>query len=176
MRYYINFDKTINQFVPYYLGGRKLILLLQSLVFPLRSVNDSFVEWAKETRIEASMTSQVFKFEWFLNRKFKKYFLNDNEKISIKNGRKLGVAIYHQSANIAKSDNMVVYHESEGKRTGEPLFYANEKTDESSVSFTVFTPQIDTSLITREAYLAMMSYYIDKYRLAGKTYNIKFNA
>lgn len=175
MRYYINFDKTINQFVPHYLGGRKLILFLQSLIHPLRSVNDSFVEWAKETRIEASMTSQVFKFEWFLNRKFKKYFLNGEGQISIKNGEKLGVAIYHQSADIADADNLVVYHESEGIKS-EALYYANEKTDESSVSFTVFTPQIDETLITREAYLAMMSYYIDKYRLAGKTYNIKFNA
>lgn len=175
MRYYINFDKTINQFVPHYLGGRKLILFLQSLIHPLRSVNDSFVEWAKETRIEASMTSQIFKFEWFLNRKFKKYFLNGEGQISIKNGEKLGVAIYHQSADIADADNLVVYHESEGIKS-EALYYANEKTDESSVSFTVFTPQIDETLITREAYLAMMSYYIDKYRLAGKTYNIKFNA
>lgn len=175
MRYYINFDKTINQFVPHYLGGRKLILFLQSLIHPLRSVNDSFVEWAKETRIEASMTSQIFKFEWFLNRKFKKYFLNGEGQISIKNGEKLGVAIYHQSADIADADNLVIYHESEGIKS-EALYYANEKTDESSVSFTVFTPQIDETLITREAYLAMMSYYIDKYRLAGKTYNIKFNA
>lgn len=175
MRYYINFDKTINQFVPHYLGGRKLILFLQSLIHPLRSVNDSFVEWAKETRIEASMTSQVFKFEWFLNRKFKKYFLNGEGQISIKNGEKLGVAIYHQSADIADADNLVVYHEAEGIKS-EALYYANEKTDESSVSFTVFTPQIEETLITREAYLAMMSYYIDKYRLAGKTYNIKFNA
>lgn len=176
MRYYINFDKTINQFVPHYIGGRKLILLLQSLMSPLQTVNDSFVEWAKETRIEASMTSQIFKFEWFLNRKFKKYFLNGEGQISIKNGEKLGVAIYHQSADIAETDNMVLYQESEGAITGEPLFYADEKTDESSVSFTVFTPQIDEKLITCEAYLAMMSYYIDKYRLAGKTYNIKFNA
>ncbi len=133
------------------------------------------VEWAKETRIEASMTSQIFKFEWFLNRKFKKYFLNGEGQISIKNGEKLGVAIYHQSADIADADNLVIYHESEGIKS-EALYYANEKTDESSVSFTVFTPQIDETLITREAYLAMMSYYIDKYRLAWKTYNIKFNA
>lgn len=176
MRYYINFDKTINQFVPHYLGGRKLILLLQALMRPLRDVNDAFVEWAKETRIEASMTSQTFKFEWFLNRKFKKYFINSKGRISIKNGEKLGVPIYHQSADIADADNMLLYQESEGKRQGEPLFYADEKTDESSVSFTVFTPQINESLITREAYLAMLSYYVDKYRLAGKTYNIKFNA
>lgn len=104
-----------------------------------------------------------------------KYFLNGEGQISIKNGEKLGVAIYHQSADIADADNLVVYHESEGIKS-EALYYANEKTDESSVSFTVFTPQIDETLITREAYLAMMSYYIDKYRLAGKTYNIKFNA
>lgn len=176
MRYYINFDKTINQFVPHYLGGRKLILLLQSCLKPLQSVNESFVDWAKETRIEAAMTSQIFKFEWFLNRKFKKYFLNSAGKISIQNGVKLGVPIYHQSADIAQADNMLIYQESEGTRLGETLYYANEKTDESSVSFTVFTPQIDETLITREAYLAMLSYYVDKYRLAGKTYNIKFNA
>lgn len=176
MRYYINFDKTINQFVPHYLGGRKLILLLQSCLHPLQSVNNTFVDWAKETRIEAAMTSQIFKFEWFLNRKFKKYFANGAGKISIQNGVKLGVPIYHQSADIAETDNMLIYHESEGTRQGETLYYANERTDESSVSFTVFTPQIDETLITREAYVAMLSYYIDKYRLAGKTYNIKFNA
>lgn len=63
MRYFINFDKTINQLVPYYIGGRKLILYLQALMFPLRRVNDGFVEYAKETRIEAAMTSQIFKFD-----------------------------------------------------------------------------------------------------------------
>lgn len=176
MRYYINFDKTINQFVPHYLGGRKLILLLQALMRPLQTVNDTFVEWAKETKIEASMTSQIFKFEWFLNRKFKKYFQNSKGRISIKNGQKLGVAIYYQAADITDADNMLLYQESEGARQSEQLFYADEKTDESSVSFTVFTPQINESLITREAYLAMLSFYIDKYRLAGKTYNIKFHA
>ena len=74
MRYAINFDKTINRLVPYYIGGRRLILYLQALMKPLQEANDAFVEYAKETRIEASMTSQKFKFEWFLNRKFSKYF------------------------------------------------------------------------------------------------------
>lgn len=83
MRYFINFDKTINQLVPYYIGGRKLILYLQALMSPLRRVNDDFVEYAKETRIEAAMTSQIFKFEWYLNRKFKKYFANGG-RIAIK--------------------------------------------------------------------------------------------
>lgn len=176
MRYFINFDKEINQITPHYISGRGIILLIQSLLKPLQQTNNSFVEWAKETKIEASMTSQIFKFEWFLNRKFSKYFTTNKGKISIKNGHRLGVPIYHESATIAESDNMVVYQESEGQRLSDPLFYKDEKTEESSVSFVVYTPPINEELISREAYLAMLSYYVDKYRLAGKTYRIKFNA
>lgn len=176
MRYCIYFNKTINQFVPYYIGGRKLILYLQSLMRPLQILNTQFVEWAKETRIEAAMTSQVFKFEWFLNHKFKKYFIDSRSSISIKNGVRLGVPLYWESANIDQVENWEMRYEKEDKRKDPPLYFYNEKTDESSHSFIVYSPQIDTSLISTEAYLAMMSYYIDKYRLAGKTYKIKFHA
>lgn len=176
MRYYINFDKTINQLVPHYIGGRKLILFLQAIIHPLRSVNDAFVIWAKETKIEASMTSQVFKLEWFLNRKFSKYFLNSGERIVLATSKHTGVPIYHQNANINETQqHMISYHESEGIHLGTPLYYANERTGANDVSFVVYTPQIDESLITLEAYIAILSYYIDKYRLAGKTYNIKFS-
>lgn len=177
MRYYINFDKTVNQLIPHYLGGRKLILFLQAILHPLHSVNDAFVTWAKETKIEASMTSQVFPFEWFLNRKFNKYFLNSGERIVISTSKNTGVPIYHQDASLNETQqHMVVYHESEGARLNDPLYYTNERTGINDVSFVVYTPQIDESLITREAYKAMLSYYIDKYRLAGKTYSIKFSA
>lgn len=177
MRYYINFDKTINQLVPHYIGGRKTILFLQAILHPLRSLNDRFVEWAKETRIEMSMTSQVFPFEWFLNRKLKQYFLNGDERISISHSQNAGVPLYHEDANVEQSENMVLYTQSESVREqfGEPLFYAHERTGANDVSFVVSTPQIDESLITREAYIAMLSYYIDRYRLANKTYNIKFS-
>lgn len=176
MRYCIDFNKTINQFVPHYLGGRKLILFLQSCLHPLQSVNAGFVKWATEMRIEAAMTSQTFKFEWFLNRKFRQYFLNSSECIMIQNGDRLGAPIYHQNADVPSYEHMVLHTEAEGKGQGQELFYSYEQTFESSVSFTVSSPQIDENLITREAYMAMLSYYIDKYRLAGKTYNIKFNA
>lgn len=175
MRYYINFDKTVNQLVPHYIGGRKLILFIQAMLSPLRSVNDTFTEWAKETRIEAAMTSQVFPFEWFLNRKLSKYFLNSSERISIVNSVNTGVPIYHQDANIDKTEHMVLYQEQE-PYINKPLYYVNERTDNNDVSFIVCSPQIDESMITREAYEAMLSYYIDKYRLAGKTYKIKFSA
>jgi len=73
----------INQLVPHYLSGRKYILFLQSLVYPLHTLNERFIIFAKEKQIEARMTSQVMYFEWYLNRKFKKYLANPDESIYI---------------------------------------------------------------------------------------------
>lgn len=176
MRYYINFDKTINQLVPYYLGGRKLILYLQALIKPIQRVNELFVEYAKETRIEAAMTSQIFKFEWYLNRKFSKYFLNGG-RIVIKNSEQPGTPIWHESANITQSDNMLVHREEEKTEPRQLVLYrSDEQTDESSVSFYVTTPQIDTRLISELKYKAMLKNVIDRYRLANKTYIIKYES
>ena len=176
MRYVINFDKTINQFVPHYIGGRKLILLLQALMKPLQSVNSAFSAWAKETRIEASMTSQIFKFEWYLNRKFGKYFLNQGSRIVISNSKKVGVPIYSQSANIDPNEHLVTYRESEGKDMGTAFYREHENSGSNNISFIVSSPQIDTTKITTEDYESMLSACIEKYRLAGKTYMIKYNS
>ena len=178
MRYRINFDKTINQLVPYYLGGRRLILYLQALMKPLQQLNESFVEYAKETRIEAAMTSQIFKFEWYLNHKFSKYFKNGG-RITIKNSEQPGTPIWHNSANLAtQSDNMLVHKQSgdTGNLKQLILYRSDEQTDESGVSFYVATPQIDTKLIQESKYIAMLKYVIDKYRLANKTYIIKYES
>ena len=64
MRYKLPIDKLVNQLVPHYLGGRKYILFIQSLVYPLKIINDRFIDFAKERHIEARMTSQVMYFEW----------------------------------------------------------------------------------------------------------------
>lgn len=174
MRYIINFDKTINQFVPHYIGGRKLILYLQALMKPLQTLNDAFSEYAKEQRIEAAMTSQIFYFEWFLNRKFSKYFLNGGQ-ITIKNSERLGVPIQWEDADVSDSENLLLYKEEENMKNV-ALYHSDEQTDESSHSFIVNSPAINTQLISLEKYQAMLSYYIDKYRLSGKTYIIKFNS
>lgn len=175
MRYTINFDKTINQFSPHYLSGRKLILYLQALLKPLQELNTGFVEWAKETRIEATMTSQVFKLEWFLNRKFKKYFEDTSGLISVKNGQRLGVPVYNQSADVSMDENLLLKYESEGERESTVFNYRNELTDENTCSFIVYSPQINTKLISAEEYVSMLAYYVDKYKISGKTYRIKFN-
>lgn len=174
MRYTINFDKTINQLVPYYIGGRKLILYLQALMKPLQTLNAAFSEYAKEQHIEAAMTSQIFYFEWFLNRKFSKYFLNGGQ-ITIKNGERLGVPIQWENADVDASEDLLLYKEEEEIKNV-ALYHSNEQTDGSSHSFVVSSPAINTQLISIENYKAMLSHYIDKYRLSGKTYVIKINS
>lgn len=183
MRYSINFDKTINQLVPYYLGGRRLILFLQSCIKPLQSVNDEFVNWAKETKIEAAMTSQIFKFEWFLNRKFQKYFQDPSQRITIKNGEKIGTPIYNQSAqDITDAEQLVLYHENENSG-GVVMYHSNELTEGASYSFLVCCPTLwkdDKSQklrdgITEQEFIAMLTHYVDKYKISGKTYKIIFN-
>lgn len=176
MRYFINFDKTINQLVPYYIGGRKLILYLQALLHPLRKTNDEFADYAKETRIETSMTSQIFKFEWYLNHKFQKYFA-DGGRITIKNSEVIGTPIYHESANVSSDQDILIFKEDETSISRQLILYrSDENTDERSVSFVVTTPQIDTELISEQKYIAMLKYVIDRYRLANKTYIIKYES
>ena len=92
--YRINTDRMVNQLVPHYLGGRKLILFLQAILQPLNSLNVKWKEWADEKRIEAAMTSQVIMMEYFLNHKFRKYFLDTSEHIVISDGAINGVPIY----------------------------------------------------------------------------------
>ncbi len=175
MRYFINFDKTVNQFVPHYLGGRKLILFLQSILVPLQQLNNEFSEWAKERRIEASMTSQIFKLEWFLNRKFSKYFTNPAEKITIANTVRQGLPLYRQKAGVQLSENPALEQQSAHTAKDPVLYKVSERPDECSYSFIVNSPAINTAAISESEYIAQVQYWVDRYRTAGKTYKIKIN-
>ena len=71
---------------------------------------------------------------------------------------------------------ILVYHDKETGVTRQLILYrSDEQTEESSVSFIVTTPQIDTKLIAEQKYVAMLKYVIDRYRLANKTYIIKYD-
>lgn len=172
MRYNIDFDKTINQLVPYYLGGRDFILLLQSLMKPLQALNDAFTDWAKETRIEASMNSQVFKLEWFLNRRFEKYFNSEEDRIYIVNREVLGVPLFFENAQATYVRHPVLYTQSEKDADTLVLYMSDEKTLASTTSFVVYVPIHDSDKISLHEYSAMITYQIDKYKLASKTYSI----
>lgn len=147
-----------------------MILYLQGIVYPLQKLNAEFAEWAKEKRIEASMTSQVFKLEWFLNRKFRKFFEDSNGKISIDRIVPIGVPFYSQGVN--DSGSPVVFAANEDSGTNLVLYGIGDATLKYQTSFVVNSPRINTSLISEEDYLMLLKYWVDKYKLSGKTYII----
>lgn len=102
MRYNLPTDRLVNQLVPHFLNGRKYILFLQSLVYPLQVLNERFTDFTKEKHIEARMTSQVMWFEWYLNYKFRKYLADAHDGIYIKESSLIGVDIYHEGARNAR--------------------------------------------------------------------------
>ena len=177
MRYGINFDKVVNQLVPHYLGGRKLILYIQAILKPLQNINDTFKYWAAETRIEAAMTSQVIKLEWFLNHKFSKYFQNANETFSIETAKHTGAELHWENTQASGVQHQVTRFEGESGQIADNmiLFHSDENEAIDNKSFIVYSPPIDTTKVTRADYIAMVAHQVDKYKIAGKTYSIKFN-
>ena len=177
MRYRLPTDRLINQLTPHYLPGRKYILFLQSLVYPLFTLNERFVAFAKEKQIDARMTGQVMYFEWYLNRKFKKYFVNPATAIYISESKSTGVDIYHESA--AGGKPFTVWQENELVFTGnllenpKELYLLWEEKAINKVSFVVCVPAIT---ISESEFVYMLSYVVNTYKIAGKTYLIKIDS
>lgn len=175
-RYRLPTDKLINRLVPYYLSGRRYILLLQSFVYSLKTLNDGFIVFAREKHLEARMTSQILYFEWYLNYKFKQYFASREDKIFISESFSLGVDIYKESA--VNGRPFTVWKENEQIDTNNPLeepreFYRiAEERFLNKVSFTVNVPTI--TIATKE-FVYMLSYIVNTYKVAGKTYLIKID-
>lgn len=172
--YKIDTDRLVNQLVPHYLGGRKLVLYLQSLLAPLKSLGAMWEEWATNKRIEAAMTSQVIMLEYFLNRKFNTYLLDPSLRIVISDGSTPGVPLYWEKASSNKSD-MVLYAKNENASKKQALRWKDEKTATTDYSFVVHCPAINTKKISEEELTAIISYYVDLYRIAGKKFIVKYN-
>lgn len=69
-----------------------------------------------------------------------------------------------------------MYNEGETEVSGHPttpLRWKNEKMPTSDVSFVVSCPAINTKTISQEELTAMITYYVDRYRIAGK--NLKLH-
>ena len=177
MRYRLPTDRLVNQLVPHYLPGRRFILFVQSLVWPLKTLNDRFVEFAKEKSIEAAMTSQVFYFEWYLNRKFGGYLADPSQKIYITESPSIGVSLWHEDAAYSvpftvwfEGERILSANESEQPR---PMRLAAEQKAVGKASFTVCVPSI---AIPEYEFVYMLSRTVNTYKIAGKTYLIKIDS
>lgn len=174
--YKVDTDKLVNQLVPYYMGGRKLILFIQSCLQPLKSLATEWKDWADATRIEASITSQVILLEHFLNRKYRKYFADSSQRITISDGSINGVPVYWENNSDTSSINLLLYTEAEKTQEtpSESFSWEGESSSTSDVSFVVNCPTVNTSLISEDELKAMITYWVNRYRIAQKTFIVTF--
>lgn len=177
MRYKLPVDRLVNQLVPHFLAGRRFILLVQSCLYPLVSLNERFREFARRKHIEARMTSQVLYFEWFLNDRFGRYLTNPSDRIFLRDSSPVGVDIYHEAAESARP--YTVWFQGEAVTTVRPdeqpraLHRITEERTINKVSFMVCVPHIT---IPHEEFVHMLSCVVNSYRLAGRTYLIRIDA
>jgi len=156
--------------------GRDNILWIQSMVSPLKTINDAFQVFAREKKIEASVTSVVIHFEWYLNYKFSKYFTNQNDKITLAHYGDLGVPVFDDGETGEIPD--LVWGENEDwslapeDEKPNPYYDEFESLAAIGASFKVLVPEVS---ILHHQFDIMLRAEIDKYRLSGKTYNIEHN-
>ena len=173
MRYRLPIDRLVNRLVPHYLPGRRFILWVQSLVWPLQTLNDRFCVWAHERRIEAAMTSQVFSFEWFLNHRGGSYFADAAQRITISEGAAVGVDLYFEDARYGRpftvwfAGEQVADTEEEAPRR---MYLEAEERAVLRASFTVCVPAVT---LPASEFVHMLTHTVERYRLAGKTYLVR---
>lgn len=175
--YLLDTDRLVNMLVPHYMGGRRLILYLQSCLKPLDTLNRLWKERADEMRIEAATTSQVILLEYYLNRKFGKYFLHSEERIVVSDGISRGIPLYVQSAG-EKLHEFPLYKQGEApvhSHETPPMHWEDERTQMGDVSFVVSCPTVNTEQISQEELAAMISYHVNRYRISGKRFIVTFN-
>lgn len=170
MRYNISFDKLVNDLTHYVIRDRWYILFVQSLLYPLQSLNDKFSQFAKDKHIEARMTSQVLYFEWFLNYKLNKHFINKTDKITISPPVTKGVPIYRSPIN----HTFVLWQQGENQEVSPVFYHKIEELKVDRYSFIVNCPAILPN--SNNDFVFALKYWVDKYKIAGKTYLIKIES
>lgn len=166
MRYKLNIDQSVNDLTHFAIRGRKYILVLQSLLYPMSQLNDRFVKFAKDKHIEARMTSQVMYFEWFLNYKLNGYFVSQSDQITIESKPTKGVPIFH-----GVNGSFVVWQRGMNNELTPAFYHKSEELKEDRYSFIVNCPSIKNQQKSEFAFA--LKHWVDKYKTAGKTYLIK---
>lgn len=167
-RYRVDINKLANRIVPFIFKGSNFMKIIQSYIYPIQSLSDKFKENAIELAIEANMTSQTMYFEWFLNRKLKKY-MDTGDRISVSNVNANGVPVFNEDEK-GKSV-LTAYNDNENvSKDRKAIKEAYEDTEMTGKSFLIFVPE--SKIITQLEFNNIVSYYVDKYKVVGKTYNI----
>lgn len=157
----INFNKIIILILPPHKRGSKHIALLQTFIKPIIELYNSFISHRETTLDELNFDGSTIHFEFILNKKFN----NGGEGIVIE-------TIVNTSQVFIpckSSGGDTIYVKNKAHASVENLYIGNKAYYDSLLDFIVKIPiQLYTYLNLDE-----VRAYVDKYRLAGKTYEIQ---
>lgn len=177
-RYTVSSKTLVGQVVPFFLRGRRILRFLAAVCTPLDSVNKSFCEWARDTLVDAAMTSQVVVMKWGLKCKLGKYMLNSADDFYFDTYDRSNYATLYE--NNAEQDGapevkQIYMSENEGEKLGENVARVlirdrDEITGEGNEILIAAPPH--NGRVTDEEYERLIKQCLEKYLVYDVEYKI----
>ncbi|WP_136464955.1 hypothetical protein [Flagellimonas onchidii] len=158
--YIVDYRKLIIWLVPTFLRKVKLIAWLQVLIAPIKGLYNDFLKYRKKVDYKLNHNSQVCYLQKVLNDAFD----NESKRIYIENG------IFIQALYVyAPKEELPVY-------VGTQYIYSDGDLTGGQIDFIVNVPigLKPSDPIALEGFLSDMRALVNEYKLASKTYNIKW--
>jgi hypothetical protein len=174
-KYQIDNARAICRLLPFWIRGRKTILFLEAVAHPLKSVHDTFKEWAYERLIDAAITSQQLSLVWYLNHRLRKYFTNPNDSFRITSDAFAeGEVIYNFSENYLSGNHYAYDLEEEIQQATENMTLKNfDEGVEYNADIVIIAPNItETSDYSENNYKNEIRRYVDAYITVPDKYEV----
>jgi hypothetical protein len=154
----IDFYYLIKITLPPFLRGINTISLLNAIIKPLSDIQNNFYQFYEDKKYELTFNGQVIYLEHILNDKFdpilRRIYIGDAEQTP-------NVYVFNDS-----EDNEAIYLFNNSD-TSEDIYLFNASEETPGLDFIVFIPIGFTYNDN------LMKYYINKFKTAGKRYQIQ---
>lgn len=165
----IDHAKMVGRLLPFWARGKKMSLLLQALIYPLKYAHTSFQKWALERYIENHITGQKMSLEWYLKYRLKSHFANPEDNFFIT--QSVQELIVFLSA--ITWDNEMLWDNDEYWYNGFEGKLKPEVSDDMNGETIVYTPAIvETVNYDYDDYKRDIRYIMSKYMINFSKINI----
>ena len=159
----LNFRQVFKYLVPALIRGARFEAWIGALLEPVQSLNADFVADAASIRYYLRFNGQVLYMEHLLN----DLFDNSLRRIYIDDPSDIQIITPYVFNKIEQQPAIFIYNKSEGE---DPVFvYTKSELGLGTDDFIVHVP----AGIFDPTVEVQMSFYIDKYRIAGKRYSFE---
>lgn len=174
-KYQIDNARAICRLLPFWIRGRKTILFLEAVAHPLKSVHDTFKEWAYERLIDAAITSQQLSLVWYLNHRLRKHFINPNDSFRITSDAfSEGEIVYNFSEALLAGNHYAYNYGEEIEDATENMLLKNyDEGIEYNADIVIIAPNIiENQDYTESNYKNEIRRYVDAYITVPDKYEV----